>query len=84
VHSKIGIGYERSGSIKRRVKFQTLFAVCWWFFPKVWRHEVIKRKTCPSIHWARSQKPPLAKEIFGSFSEGRKLKTCQFWTTKGK
>jgi len=25
VHSKIGIGYERSGSIKRRVKFQTLF-----------------------------------------------------------
>jgi hypothetical protein len=24
VHSKIGIGYERSGSIKRRVKFQTL------------------------------------------------------------
>ncbi|KQJ84836.1 pentatricopeptide repeat-containing protein At1g03560, mitochondrial [Brachypodium distachyon] len=25
VHSKIGIGYVRSGSIKRRVKFQTLF-----------------------------------------------------------
>jgi len=24
VHSKIGFGYERSGSIERRVKFETL------------------------------------------------------------